>query len=94
MMRPVLTGLSKVCEGLDMEPLDSVEKETGAEAFAALAYQSGALLDGRVLVALWIAGVMLPRAVQRIHEGKHKAPALPVPSTSTLATPMHPEAKP
>lgn len=71
MVRPILMGISRMAKVLDTDPLDKDEIESGEVAFAALMYQYGAMLDARVLVALWIAGVSIPRAMQYM-EGRKK----------------------
>jgi hypothetical protein len=63
MMRPVISGISKLAEAAGTEPLDTEEKDSGLTAFSALMYQSGGMLDARTLVAMWVAGVTIPRAV-------------------------------
>lgn len=62
MVAPLVSGVSRVFVELEAEPLDAEEKEGGKLALAALMYQYGGQLDARLLVAMWIAGVALPRA--------------------------------
>jgi len=57
---------------VDTDPLDKDEIESGEIAFAALMYQYGAMLDARVLVALWCAGVGIPRVLQYMEGQKAK----------------------
>ena len=73
MVAPLVSGVSRVFVELDAEPLDAEEKEGGKLALAALMYQYGGQLDARLLVAMWIAGVALPRAPTIIKSFK-KAP--------------------
>lgn len=72
MVKPVLFGISRLSAVAGTEPLDKDEIASGEIAFAALAYQYGAMLDARVLVALWLGGVTVPRVVQYF-ENKRKA---------------------
>ncbi len=72
MVRPILMGISRMAKTLDTDPLDKDEIESGEVAFAALMYQYGAMLDARVLVALWVAGVSIPRALQYMEQRKKK----------------------
>jgi len=70
MVRPLVGGISKICETLDSMPLDADEKEGGIQAFSALLYQYGGELDARVLVALWVAGVTMPRVLHYMQKDK------------------------
>jgi hypothetical protein len=56
-------------------PLDGDEQEGGVQAFSALLYQYGAQVDARILVALWVAGVTVPRVIHALKErNKAKVP--------------------
>lgn len=70
MVRPLVTGVSKAAELVDSYPLDADEKEGGTQAFSALMYQYGGELDARVLVALWLAGVTIPRVLYHLKKEK------------------------
>lgn len=72
MVRPLIHGASRICVALDTKPLDKEEVESGTTAWAALLYQYGAQLDARVLVALWCAGVILPRVGEHFEAQKQK----------------------
>lgn len=63
MVRPIISGISRLSATMGTQPLDAEEKDSGTMAFAALMYQSGGMLDARTLVALWLAGVTMPRVV-------------------------------
>lgn len=60
--KPAVSGVSKLAVTLKTEPLDDDERESGELSIAAMLYQYGAQLDGRVLFAMWATGVILPRA--------------------------------
>lgn len=86
MVRPALIGLSKVCEVVGVQKLDGDEIEGGTVAFSGLMYQYGGQLDARVLVALWLIGVTLPRAIQKLTEKpKQNATIVEVQATGTNA---------
>lgn len=72
MVRPILHAISRVSEACHASPLDSDEIESGTVAFAALMYQYGAMLDARVLVALWVASVSIPRIPEVMEYYKQK----------------------
>lgn len=76
MVRPLVTGVSRLCEEVGSIPLDSDERQGGEQAFAALMYQYGGQLDARVLVALWVVGVTLPRVIHEVkkRDAKKKTP--------------------
>jgi len=74
MVRPILHGISRLASSAGTDPLDKAEIDSGEVAFAALMFQYGALLDARVLVALWLAGVTVPRGIQYL-ERKQKEKA-------------------
>lgn len=60
---------------LGLEELSDEEKEEGLNAFAVLFWQWGLFRDGRVLVALWLFGIGVPRATSgflKWREGKQK----------------------
>lgn len=90
MVRPLVTGVSKAAELMDTYPLDADEKEGGTQAFSALMYQYGGELDARVLVALWVAGVSIPRVLHHLKKEKEarelrKRPTHPPTQTDPLA---------
>ncbi len=64
MVRPILVGISRMAKTMGTDPLDKEEIDSGTIAWSALMYQYGAMLDARVLVGLWCAGVAVPRAIQ------------------------------
>jgi hypothetical protein len=72
MVRPIMMGISRLCKTLDVEPLDKEESESGTIAWSALMYQAGGMLDARVLVLLWVAGVSLPRALDYFEKREAK----------------------
>lgn len=72
MVRPVIHGISRLCKAAGTDELDKEEKESGEIAFSALMYQYGAMLDARVLVALWVAGVSIPRITQYLESQEEK----------------------
>jgi len=72
MVRPILLGISRLAKSVDTDPLDLDEIRSGETAWAALMYQYGAMLDARVLVALWCAGIGIPRVVQYMEAQKEK----------------------
>jgi len=75
MVRPLVGGVSKALE-LKLPPkLDADEIEGGTQAFSALLYQYGGALDARVLVAMWVAGVTLPRVLMLMEEKKRAQPS-------------------
>lgn len=58
---------------LGTDALDAQEREGGEIAFAALATQYGAMLDARILVAVWLTSVTLPRVEQFVRVRREKA---------------------
>lgn len=64
MVRPILHGISRLAKTVGTEPLDKEEIDSGTVAFSALMYQAGGMLDARVLVAMWLGGVTIPRVIQ------------------------------
>ena len=75
LVRPLVGGVSKTMETLGTSPLDDAEKEGGTQAFSAVLHQYGGQLDARVLLALWVVGVTLPR-VAEYAEARSKAAQL------------------
>jgi hypothetical protein len=89
MVRPVLHAISRLAVALETSALDPEEIESGTVAFAALMHQYGAMLDARILVALWVASVSIPRAIEKVEakrkaEEKKKAAALNGASSSAM----------
>lgn len=72
MVAPLIHGTSKVLEHVNTDKLDSIEREGGIQAFSALMYQYGGELDARVLVAMWIVGVSLPRVIKALEDKRAK----------------------
>jgi len=64
MVRPLLSGISRLAQAVGTEPLDKEEVDSGSVAWSALMYEQGAQLSGSVLVTLWSAGVLIPRLVE------------------------------
>ena len=90
MVRPLVSGVSKVAEVLDTPPLDPDEKEGGVQAFSALLYQYGGELDARVLVGLWIAGVTLPRVLHTMKKQKEEKKMVTAVATNAHQRPEYP----
>lgn len=68
--RPAVKGYSKILEtGLfdlvEREALDEEEKELGLQAVSAAIYQLGGLEDWRVLMLMFLASTITPRATKR-----------------------------
>lgn len=63
-----MAGISATLRAAGSDPLDDDEYKGGVEAGAALAYQYGATLDARVMIALWAVGVSLPRITKALLE--------------------------
>lgn len=64
----MVVGVSKTLEVVDLEKLDADECEGGVQAFSALMYQYGGVLDARVLVTLWLASISMPRIAKYFDE--------------------------
>jgi hypothetical protein len=73
MVRPVLHGISRLCEVAKTSPLDREEIDSGVVAWSALMYEEGAMLSGKVLVFLWLMGCLLPRAVEYLEKRAENA---------------------
>ncbi len=59
--KPLMAGANRACRMAKVDELDSHERESGEEAFAALFWQYQAEFDARLLVLLWIVSVAIPR---------------------------------
>lgn len=60
--RVPIMGTNELFKVLGLAELSEEERAEGIEAFSVLFFQWGLYRDGRVLVALWVLGVMIPRA--------------------------------
>jgi len=78
MVRPIMHGISRLAQQADVDPLDADEIASGEIAFSALLYQYGGMLDARVLVVLWLAGVSVSRVPQYIAARNKKAEEKPI----------------
>lgn len=83
LVSPCLTGVSGALEAAGSAPLSAKEHQEGTFAFSALAYQYGAQMDARLLVAFWLAGVSLPRITSALRDRKKNAD--PTPATIEAA---------
>lgn len=72
MVRPLLTGTSRILKGFELSPLDEQELESGTYAFSALLYQYGADFDARVLVGLFVASVAISRGIEYAQKREKK----------------------
>ena len=72
MVSPLVGGMSRIAEEIGTKAFDADEREGGINAFSALMYQYGAQMDARVLVAMWVAGVSMPRIIHAVKEAKDK----------------------
>lgn len=72
MARPLVAGISLLCEELESKPLNSAEQAAGTDAFAALLwkYMEDASPEG--LCALFLLGVGIPRAPEIIRKRRAK----------------------
>jgi hypothetical protein len=57
-----VVAFNETCRLLGLAELSEEEREEGINAFSVLFWQWGLFKDGRVLVALWMFGVAVPRA--------------------------------
>jgi hypothetical protein len=64
MARPCVDFINGLAKVTKTQELDKEERESGNTAFAAMFYQMGGQLDARVLLALWITSVSLPRSIE------------------------------
>lgn len=64
MARPLVGGLAKFCEMVDVRPLDDAEKESLEVAFAALLYERASEFNALSLLYMTLAGVGAPRAAE------------------------------
>jgi hypothetical protein len=60
--RVPIMGTNELFKVLGLAELSEEERQEGIEAFSVLFFQWGLYRDGRVLVALWMLGIMIPRA--------------------------------
>lgn len=71
--RVPIMGTNELFKVLGLAELSKEEREEGINAFAVLFYQWGLYKDGRVLVGLWMLGVLVPRATEAaVKWGKSK----------------------
>jgi hypothetical protein len=87
---PVIGGVSKLAEVMGTSPLDVAEREGGTLSFAALLYQYGGELDARILFAMWVAGVTIPRLAEYAKK-RSEAKALGAVLTQQLPIPQAPQ---
>jgi hypothetical protein len=76
MARPIVGGLSKLCEMLDVRALDDAEKESVEVAFAALLYERAGEFNALTLLYMTLAGVAGPRAAEYVDKRRRAAPKL------------------
>lgn len=72
MVTPLLHGVSKICEELNIDPLDRSEIDQGGDAFGAYLHQYAHEFDPRVMIAFWVAGVSIPRVLKAVKDYKAK----------------------
>lgn len=75
MARPIVAGLSMLCEEMDTKPLNSAEEASCTEAFAALIWKYMHEATPEAFAALALLGIGVPRVPQAIRNRRKKRQA-------------------
>ncbi len=76
MVRPLISGLSGLCEVFETKPLNGAEQECGTMAFSALLYENGGNINATTLVLMFLGGITAPRIAEHRMKAARKKPDL------------------